>query len=133
MAKTDTDFYWGTGRRKTAVARVRMRRGTGRIVVNDREVDAYFPTERARASVRAPLKTVKVMNRYDIFATIRGSGPTAQANAMLLGIARALVKIDPDFHQRLKDAGFLTRDSRRVERKKYGKRGARAGYQFSKR
>jgi len=101
--------------------------------VNDREVDAYFPTERARASVRAPLKTVKVMNRYDIFATIRGSGPTAQANAMLLGIARALVKIDPDFHQRLKDAGFLTRDSRRVERKKYGKRGARAGYQFSKR
>ena len=69
----------------------------------------------------------------DIFATIRGSGPMGQANAMLLGIARALVKIDPEFHQSLKDAGFLTRDSRQVERKKYGRRGARAGYQFSKR
>jgi len=132
-AKSESDFYWGTGRRKTAVARVRMRRGTGRILVNDRDVDAYFPTERARASVRAPLKAVKVMNRYDIFATIRGSGPIAQSNAMLLGVARALVKIDPEFHQKLKKAGYLTRDDRRVERKKYGKRGARASFQFSKR
>jgi small subunit ribosomal protein S9 len=133
LATTDTDFYWGTGRRKTAVARVRMRRGTGRITVNGRSADDYFPTERARASVRAPLKAVKVMNRYDIFSNIRGGGMNAQAEAMLLGIARALVKVDPEFHQRLKDAGFLTRDSREKERKKYGRRGARASFQFSKR
>ena len=133
MATTDTDFYWGTGRRKTAVARVRMRRGTGRITVNGQSVDGYFPTERSRANVRAPLKAVKVMNRYDIFSTIRGGGMSAQAEAMLLGIARALVKVDPEFHQRLKDAGYLTRDSREKERKKYGRRGARAGFQFSKR
>jgi small subunit ribosomal protein S9 len=133
LATTDTDFYWGTGRRKTAVARVRMRRGTGRITVNGQTVDDYFPTERSRANVRAPLKAVKVMNRYDIFSTIRGGGMSAQAEAMLLGIARALVKVDPEFHQKLKDAGYLTRDSREKERKKYGRRGARAGFQFSKR
>jgi small subunit ribosomal protein S9 len=133
LAATDTEFRWGTGRRKTAVARVRLRRGTGRMLVNGREADDYFPTERARSKIRAPLRAVKVSSRYDILANIRGGGPASQADAMMLGIARALVRIDKEFHQKLKDEGLLTRDSREKERKKYGRRGARAGFQFSKR
>lgn len=133
MPATDTTYIWATGRRKTAVARVRMRRGTGRILVNGRDVDAYFPSERSRAKVRAPLKTAKAINKVDVFATVRGGGIMAQSDAILLGIARALVKADGELHQRLKDEGFLTRDSREKERKKYGRRGARASFQFSKR
>lgn len=133
MPATDTTYIWGTGRRKTAVARVRMRRGTGRIVVNGRDVDEFFPIERARAKVRAPLKSAKAINKVDVFANVRGGGVMAQSDAMCLGIARALVKADNELHQRLKDDGFLTRDSREKERKKYGRRGARAGFQFSKR
>ncbi|MFP4057463.1 MAG: 30S ribosomal protein S9 [Candidatus Brocadiia bacterium] len=133
MAATTTDYVWGTGRRKTAVARVRLRRGAGRILVNGRDADDYFLTERSRSNVRAPLKCVKVLNKYDVAANVTGGGPAAQADAVVLGIARALVKIDQGFHQSLKDEGFLTRDSREKERKKYGRRGARAGYQFSKR
>lgn len=132
-ATANTDYCWGTGRRKTAVARVRLRRGAGRILVNGRDADEYFPTERVQANIRAPLRAVKALNRYDVLATIEGGGVSAQADAMLLGIARALVKIDKEFHQRLKDEGFLTRDAREKERKKYGRRGARAGFQFSKR
>jgi small subunit ribosomal protein S9 len=132
-ASASTDYCWGTGRRKTAVARVRLRRGVGHILVNGREVDEYFPIERVRSHVRAPLRTVKVLNRYDVFVNLRGGGVTSQADAVVLGIARALVKIDKDFHQRLKDEGFLTRDAREKERKKYGRRRARAGFQFSKR
>ena len=130
---TDTDYCWGTGRRKTAVARVRLRRGTGRIVVNGREADEYFVTERARFNIRQPLKAAKAVNKYDILAKIQGGGPSSQADALVLGVARALFKVDKEAQQRLKDEGFLTRDSREKERQKYGRRGARARYQFSKR
>lgn len=133
MAGTDTTYIWGTGRRKTAVARVRLRRGTGRILVNGHDADEYFPTDRARANIRAPLKAAKAVNKVDVLATVGGGGVNAQADAMVLGIARALVKADKEVHQRLKDEGFLTRDSREKERKKFGRRGARAGFQFSKR
>ena len=133
MPAAETEFHWGTGRRKTAVARVRMRRGTGRMIVNGRSADEYFVTDRTRACIRAPLRLTKTVSKFDVFANIRGGGASAQADAMLLGIARALVKIDQELHQRLKDEGFLTRDSREKERKKYGRRGARAGFQFSKR
>jgi len=133
LATPDATYFWGTGRRKTAVARVRLRRGTGRLLVNGREADEYFATDRARSNIRAPLRAVKVSNRYDVVANIRGGGVSAQADAVVLGIARALVKLDKEFHQRLKDEGYLTRDAREKERKKYGRRGARAGFQFSKR
>lgn len=128
-----TEFYWGTGRRKTAVARVRLRRGTGRMLVNGHDGDDYFITDRARSNIRAPLRATKTLNKFDVIANIRGGGVSSQADAMLLGIARALVKMDPALHQQLKDGGYLTRDSREKERKKYGRRGARAGFQFSKR
>ena len=100
---------------------------------NGRDADVYFVTDRARLSIRAPLKTAKALNKFDVFANIRGGGPMSQAEAMMLGVARALVKLDEGLHQRLKDEGFLTRDSREKERKKFGRRGARAGFQFSKR
>ena len=132
-ATKDPDYCWGTGRRKTAVARVRLKRGTGRMLVNGREADEYFVTERARSNIRAPLRAVKATNKFDIFVTLRGGGVASQADAMLLGIARALVKLDQEAHQRLKDEGLLTRDAREKERQKYGRRGARARYQFSKR
>ena len=133
MAATDITYIWGTGRRKTAVARVRMCRGTGRILVNGRDADEYFPSERARFNIRAPLKAAKAINKFDIFVNTCGGGIMAQADSLVLGITRALVKFDGELHQRLKDEGFLTRDSREKERKKYGRRGARAGFQFSKR
>ena len=134
MPATETlDLCWGTGRRKTAVARVRLRRGTGRILVNGREADAYFPTERARFTIRGPLRAAKATNKFDIFSKIVGGGTASQADALLLGIARALVKLDPEIQPRLKEEGFLTRDAREKERQKYGQRGARARYQFSKR
>jgi small subunit ribosomal protein S9 len=132
-ATATTEYHWGTGRRKTAVARVRLRRGTGQFLVNGHEGDQYFPTERLQFAIRAPLRAVKAINKYDVLARIEGGGISAQAGAMLLGIARALVKIDREFHPRLKEEGFLTRDSREKERKKYGRRRARARFQFSKR
>jgi small subunit ribosomal protein S9 len=103
------------------------------VTVNDRDADEYFVTNRARNAVRGPLRATKSLNRFDILATIKGGGITSQAEAMVLGIARALVKIDATFHETLKDEGYLTRDDRKKERKKYGRRGARAGFQFSKR
>lgn len=133
MPATATTYVWGTGRRKTAVARVRLRRGTGRFLINGRDGDEYFLTERARQNIRAPLKTAKAINKFDVLATITGGGPMSQADALVLGIARALVKIDKELRQKLKDEGFLTRDPREKERKKFGRRGARAGFQFSKR
>lgn len=132
-AAAAADLCWSTGRRKTAVARVRLRRGTGRILVNGRDADEYFPVERLQNAVRAPLRAVKAANKYDVLATIRGGGVAAQAGAMLLGVARALVKVDRECHARLKEEGFLTRDSREKERKKYGRKRARARFQFSKR
>jgi len=133
LPATDTEVYWGTGRRKTAVARVRLRRGTGRILVNGCEADEYFPTDRARFNIRAPLRVAKATSRFDVLATLIGGGKNSQADALLLGIARALLKVDKELQPRLKEEGLLTRDAREKERQKYGQRGARARYQFSKR
>ena len=129
----DKICYRGTGRRKTSVARVRLLRGKGDIKVNEREFKEFFTTERCRNVVVAPLKLAKALNRLDVFATVSGGGMYGQADAMVLGIARALLRYDKEIEVLLKKEGFLTRDARRRERKKYGQRGARARYQYSKR
>ena len=124
---------WGTGRRKTAVARVRIREGTGTFLVNGLEVDAYFPIEIQRNDVRAPLMTTEMAGRVDVFVNVRGSGKHSQSGAVALGIARALREFRPDLEHNLRENGLLTRDSRMVERKKYGHKKARKSFQFSKR
>ena len=124
---------WGTGRRKTAVARVRLRLGSGKMVINDRPLEQFFPRIQDRLSVQAPLKAIEGLERYDITAKVNGGGPTGQAGAILLGISRALLKAEEHVEETLKSNGFLTRDSRMKERKKYGLRGARRAFQFSKR
>jgi len=129
----DDQYFWGTGRRKSAVARVRMRPGSGMFQINKRECEEYFTRERDQAAVRAPLTATKSMGKYDIFVNVKGGGPTGQAGAVLLGIARALRRAEGEFEEVLREGGYLTRDSRMVERKKYGRRGARRGCQFSKR
>jgi small subunit ribosomal protein S9 len=134
MAATATPpFIWGTGRRKTAVARVRIREGTGKFVVNDLEVDDYFPLEIQRSDVRAPLAKTEMAGRIDVFVNVRGSGKHSQSGAVALGLARALKEHRPDLETVLRDSGFLTRDARMVERKKYGHKKARKSFQFSKR
>lgn len=133
MATAVSPFIWGTGRRKTAVARVRIREGTGKFLVNDREVDAYFELEVQRTDVRAPLSATEMGGRVDVFVNVQGSGKSAQSGAVALGLARALKEFRPDLDQALRDGGFLTRDSRMVERKKYGHKKARRSFQFSKR
>ena len=133
MVTAAQPFIWGTGRRKTAVARVRIREGTGKFLVNDLDVEAYFPLEVQRTDVRAPLTATEMAGRVDVFVNVRGSGKSAQSGAVLLGIARALKEYRPDVDQILRDGGFLTRDSRMVERKKYGHKKARKSFQFSKR
>ena len=122
-----------TGKRKTAIARVRLQLGAGNILVNGRTVEDYFPRDTDRITVRKPLELTDALTRYDINATLHGGGSTGQAGALRHGIARALEKLDPNQRAVLKRAGFLTRDPRRKERKKYGQKGARARYQFSKR
>jgi small subunit ribosomal protein S9 len=122
-----------TGKRKTAVARIRLRLGTGQILVNGRILDEYFGRESLRTLVKQPLDTVNASTRYDVAASVRGGGPTGQAGALRHGIARALCDLDQGLRPQLKRAGFLTRDARKKERKKYGQRGARARFQFSKR
>ncbi|MBI4615103.1 MAG: 30S ribosomal protein S9 [Planctomycetes bacterium] len=127
------EFHWGTGRRKTGVARVRILAGTGKIVVNDRDYLEYFPAESDRIAVVAPLKATKAETRFDVFAECTGGGISGQAGAVVLGIARALKKADPSLEPALRAGAYLTRDSRMKERKKYGQKGARARFQFSKR
>jgi small subunit ribosomal protein S9 len=122
-----------TGKRKMAVARVRLRLGTGNIVVNGRPIDEFFGREVLRTLVKQPLDLVNASTRYDISASVRGGGPTGQAGALRHGIARALCDLDQALRPQLKRGGFLTRDARKKERKKYGQRGARARFQFSKR
>ena len=122
-----------TGKRKMAVARVRLRLGTGNIVVNGRPIEEFFGREVLRTLVKQPLDLVNASTRYDISASVRGGGPTGQAGALRHGIARALCDLDQGLRPQLKRGGFLTRDARKKERKKYGQRGARARYQFSKR
>ncbi|MBI4718458.1 MAG: 30S ribosomal protein S9 [Planctomycetes bacterium] len=126
-------YLWGTGRRKTAVARVRIKPGTGEFMVNERSADVYFLTDRDRSDVRKPLQVTDTAKSYDVFVNVAGGGPTGQAGAVMLGVARALVKANPDFLPKLREANLLTRDPREVERKKYGQAGARKRFQFSKR
>jgi small subunit ribosomal protein S9 len=125
--------YLGTGRRKTSIARVRMTEGAGQIKVNDKDVDTYFTTERTRGRVTAPLKATHTLGKFDITVTVSGGGPTGQSDAVMLGIARALRQAVEGSDVTLRSGGFLTRDSREVERKKYGRRGARRGFQWAKR
>ncbi len=122
-----------TGRRKTSIARVRLKRGTGVVKINNRDLDAYFPVERERAAVLAPLKITKTLGKYDVIASVEGGGLIGQAEAIMLGVARALLGGGEELDQSLRDGGFLTRDSRMKERKKYGRRAARRSFQFSKR
>jgi small subunit ribosomal protein S9 len=125
--------YYGTGRRKESIARVRLVPGDGRIVVNGRDMDEYFGMETLKAIVRQPLVLTDTANRYDVLVNVHGGGFTGQAGAIRHGIARALLKVDPDLRPTLKRAGFLTRDPRMKERKKYGLKKARRAPQFSKR
>jgi small subunit ribosomal protein S9 len=127
------EYIWGTGRRKTAVARVRLSRGAGTITVNHRPFDQYFLTEDDRQTALAPLHATKAFGRYDVFILADGGGVAGQAGAVKLGIARALKKAEPALETILRGQGFLTRDPRMKERKKYGLRGARRGVQYSKR
>ena len=124
---------WGTGRRKSAVARVRLLLGTGKLVINDREVDKYFTEDKDRQSARSPLVATDRLTAYDIFVNVSGGGSTGQADAVKLGIARALKRADTALEAALRDGGFMTRDPRMKERKKYGQKGARRRFQFSKR
>ncbi|HZU28020.1 MAG TPA: 30S ribosomal protein S9 [Bryobacteraceae bacterium] len=125
--------YLGTGRRKTSTARIFLRNGKGQITVNGRPFDNYFPSESARAIVRQPLLAAEVADRFDVLILADGGGVTGQAGAARLGIARALIEFNSELRGRLKSAGFLTRDPRAHERKKYGQKGARRRFQFSKR
>ena len=133
MATAAKPFVWGTGRRKTAVARVRIREGTGRFLVNDLDVDQYFLVENQRKDVRAPLGATEMAGRVDVFVNVKGSGKSSQSGAVLLGLARALKEFRTDLEPALRQGEFLTRDARKVERKKYGHKKARKSFQFSKR
>ncbi len=125
--------YWGTGRRKNSVARVRLLPGDGKIVVNHRELNDYFGLETLRLTVKQPLILTETLSRYDVFANVYGGGTAGQAGAIRHGIARALLRVDGELRGSLKRAGFLTRDARMKERKKYGLKAARRAPQFSKR
>ena len=132
MAKTVEDFL-GTGRRKASVARVRVRPGEGKIVINQRELNQYFPLDQDRQAVLAPLAATELEGKVDVSVSVFGGGLTGQSGAVLLGIARALKKLDPEHEAALREKGLLTRDGRMKERKKCGLHGARRGTQFSKR
>lgn len=133
MSKAKSYDVHTIGRRKSAVARVYVSRGTGKIVINTRDVVNYFPKATSRYIVNQPLNLMKVNEAYDFKINVKGGGVTGQAGAIRLGIARAILKLNPSSRAELKLAGFLTRDARKVERKKPGKSGARKSYQFSKR
>ncbi|NMB07124.1 MAG: 30S ribosomal protein S9 [Tissierellia bacterium] len=125
--------YMGTGRRKTSVARVRLLPGNGKITINNRDIEEYFDFDTLKVLVKEPLLITDTIDKYDVFVNVRGGGFTGQAGAIRHGISRALVESDEELRTALKKAGFLTRDSRMKERKKYGLKGARKAPQFSKR
>ncbi len=153
MADKKKTFYWGTGRRKTAVARVRLCEGSGKIAINERPLEAYFTEDKDRAAVLGPLQLTELRGRLDVFVNVKGGGFTGQAGAISQGVARALKEMfgiqsgptEPGtdgqqeesgpagMAKRLRDSGYLTRDGRMKERKKYGRKGARKSFQFSKR
>ena len=130
---SETTQHLGTGRRKTAIARIRLSAGTGKILVNGRVFEQYFPLDTLRMHATQPLVTAGVADKFDVRVNVAGGGPTGQAGAVRLGIARALLKVDANLRPTLKAEGLLTRDPRERERKKYGQPGARKRYQFSKR
>ena len=125
--------YYGTGRRKTSTARVYLRPGTGNIQVNGRPFETYFPDELHRMIIRQPLQLCESVDKFDLLVNVKGGGVSGQAGAVRHGLSRALLEVDAEFRPTLKKAGFLTRDPRMVERKKYGQPGARKRFQFSKR
>ncbi|ACV68026.1 30S ribosomal protein S9 [Desulfohalobium retbaense] len=127
------DFYYGTGRRKNAIARTRLYEGSGKIEINGRPEEDYFPRETLQMVLRQPLRLTNSLDKFDIKITVEGGGLSGQAQAVRHGISRALIDFDPDLRPALKKAGMLTRDARAKERKKYGRRGARASFQYSKR
>ena len=126
-------YFYGTGRRKSSVARVRVYSGEGKITINNRDIDDYFGLETLKLIVRQPLSLTETAEKFDIVCTVQGGGVTGQAGAIRHGIARALLQYDAELRSALKKAGFLTRDPRMKERKKYGLKGARRAPQFSKR
>jgi len=130
---SEASQFYGTGRRKTATARVYLRPGSGAVNVNGRDLDGYFPSDVLRMVVRQPLVLTETAEKFDIQATVDGGGYAGQAGAIRHGISRALLEFDGELRDRLKSAGFLTRDPRKKERKKYGRAGARKRFQFSKR
>jgi small subunit ribosomal protein S9 len=133
MAKTTIPQFCGTGRRKTAVAQVRLMSGNGKILVNGRAFENYFPVESLRTQALQPLTVTGNAEKYDVHVKVRGGGPTGQAGAVRHGLARALLRVDANLRPALKSEGFLTRDPRMKERKKYGQPGARKRFQYSKR
>ena len=133
MAKKPGGYHWGTGRRKTAVARVRIKPGSGKIHVNGKPMDDYFYLKTDQERVLEPLRATRAQSTYDVWANIRGGGTSGQVGAMIMGLGRALLEANGELEGTLRDGKFLTRDSRMVERKKYGRKKARKSFQFSKR
>ena len=125
--------YYGTGRRKSSTARVLLRPGKGQVVVNKREFEGYFKNETLRMIIRQPFLLTETSDKFDVLATVDGGGPSGQAGAVRLGLSRAILEYNTELRKKLKKGGFLTRDSRIKERKKYGQKGARKRFQFSKR
>jgi small subunit ribosomal protein S9 len=130
---SETQQFYGTGRRKTAAARVFLRPGSGDWEVNGRSLDDYFPNDVLKMIIKQPLELTETVESFDIYVTVDGGGSAGQAGAIRHGISRALLKYNDELRDRLKSAGLLTRDPRKKERKKYGQKGARARFQFSKR
>ena len=133
MYESKVKYYYGTGRRKSSVARVRLYPGTGKITINNRDIDDYFGLDTLKLVVRQPLALTENLEKFDIVCTVTGGGVTGQAGAIRHGVTRALMEFDADLRPALKKAGFLTRDPRMKERKKYGLKAARRAPQFSKR
>ncbi len=133
MPKITKDHTYATGRRKTAVARIWVGPGTGEFTINGRSDENYFERRTGRMVIRQPMEEIEVLGQYDVVAQVRGGGTSSQAGAIRHGITRALLALDPDSRPKLKAVGYVTRDPRKKERKKYGQKGARARFQFSKR
>ena len=133
MATVQSSYTWGTGRRKTAIARVRIRDGSGQFLVNGLNLTEYFPDPALAARAATPAVATDVSQRIDVFVNVSGGGKSSQAGAIVMGLARALKTFRPDLEPALREGGYLTRDPRMVERKKYGHKKARKSFQFSKR